>query len=557
MATAIDAAEHAHFMRRLSSGKIEGWGTVTYGRSTPFAFPDNVTPVAAIVKPPRPFRLYGAGSIEATTASASGEAKPSSRLSLAVIGRNHFGNPIPQQWYAAAHDLLADIGVPAVSQPVGAVENSLIQFFDEWEQIIPPDAREALASVVAKARAAQPVQAGEAVDEHEQAIDLMRKLERDGLEFVCMDGSANVVGIIKAAWKYRASLAPVSAQQGAAEAAEKPGQWGYNVLTERMEPRENGGFYLAREADKWAAHPAPAAQAVDALDAARYRALRAGNDYEKDGAPMVLLYEKDSDRGERPFWSIAGEVLDRAADSLIAASPASAPEAAHADELVHRLRHPEGVISRGQVREDMRKAADLIEAAHALQPAAPGEPVAIIGSGYAILWLGGEPIAHIVERHGIKVGDVLYTAAPTAGAATTELEKEVSIMYQMLDDGEWAEHVAKTCLGQQLETAITRAIGRVKSGAATTSEDARDAARWRAFLGSARIEPQGCAGVNEARQDHYAHIGLEIWTTYSRDFKPELLEKMDRSTALGRDWLTKYADVAVAAMRATQQEGGK
>jgi hypothetical protein len=68
-------------------------------------------------------------------------------------------------------------------------------------------------------------------------------------------------------------------------------------------------------------------------------------------------------------------------------------------------------------------------------------------------------------------------AAPTAGAATTELEKEVSIMYQMLDDGEWAEHIAKTCLGQQLETAITKLVGKANSGAATTSENARDAAR--------------------------------------------------------------------------------
>jgi hypothetical protein len=418
MATAIDAAEHAHFMRRLraNDGGMQGWGTVTYGRSTPFAFPDNVTPVAAIVSPPRPFRLYGGVSIEATTASASGEAKPSSRLSLAVIGRNHFGNPIPQQWYAAAHDLLADIGVPAVSQPVGAVENSLIQFFDEWEQITPQDAREALALVVAKARAAQPVQAGEAVDEHEQAIDLMRKLERDGLEFVCMDGSANVVGIIKAAWKYRASLAPVaapelavltneriaeiyrtsfegmpgaarnapkapplviefgkaierevraaqkaatstmeapifwyrpigndglyegpvhnnsvggkrlrdekpgewvplyravapvSAQQGAAEAAEKPGQWGYNVLTERMEPRENGGFYLAREADKWAAHPTPAAQAVDARPSLSDHA-----EFQRLLASYAV--------GEAGQWELIACINEWAA------SPASTPEA--------------------------------------------------------------------------------------------------------------------------------------------------------------------------------------------------------------------------------------
>jgi hypothetical protein len=128
MAAAIDAAEHAHFKRRLdrmmSTGKMEGWGTAAY----------------------------------ATTAST-----------FRKFGFTDYSKPII---YSNSAD-----------------------------------------------RAAQPVQAGEAVDEHEQAIDLMRKLERDGLEFVCMDDSANVVGIIKAAWKYRASLAPVSAQPATREAA--------------------------------------------------------------------------------------------------------------------------------------------------------------------------------------------------------------------------------------------------------------------------------------------------------------------------------------------------
>lgn len=57
--------------------------------------------------------------------------------------------------------------------------------------------------------------------------------------------------------------------------------------------------------------------------------------------------------------------------------------------------------------------------------------------------------------------------------------------------------------------------------------------------------------------DNYAHMGLEIWTTYARDFSVPMLERMDRETALGRDWLTKYADVAVAAIAAatTSTEG--
>jgi hypothetical protein len=84
----------------------------------------------------------------------------------------------------------------------------------------------------------------------------------------------------------------------------------------------------------------------------------------------------------------------------------------------------------------------------------------------------------------------------------------------------------------------------------------RDSNRWRAFVGSARIRPQGSAGLNWPLGKNYAHMGLEIWTTYDRGYSDEMLAKMDAATATGRDWLTKYADVAVAAQRAAIEEGG-
>ncbi len=44
---------------------------------------------------------------------------------------------------------------------------------------------------------------------------------------------------------------------------------------------------------------------------------------------------------------------------------------------------------------------------------AQGESVAVIGSGYQLLWASGEPLADTVKRTGIKVGSVLYAnAAP-------------------------------------------------------------------------------------------------------------------------------------------------
>lgn len=93
-------------------------------------------------------------------------------------------------------------------------------------------------------------------------------------------------------------------------------------------------------------------------------------------------------------------------------------------------------------------------------------------------------------------------------------------------------------------------------------DDALDAARWRAFIGSERIKPQGSAGLESSTDPNgnpfgdYAHMGLEIWTTYSRDFKPEMLDQMDKTTALGRKWLTAYADVAIRALAAKPAEGG-
>lgn len=54
---------------------------------------------------------------EGVAAPVEHEAKTTSKLTLAVIGRRHFGNPIPQEWYAAAHDLLADVAQAAPAQP--------------------------------------------------------------------------------------------------------------------------------------------------------------------------------------------------------------------------------------------------------------------------------------------------------------------------------------------------------------------------------------------------------------------------------------------------------
>jgi hypothetical protein len=87
--------------------------------------------------------------------------------------------------------------------------------------------------------------------------------------------------------------------------------------------------------------------------------------------------------------------------------------------------------------------------------------------------------------------------------------------------------------------------------AQATPDEVRDAARWRAFLGSARIRPLGSAGLNKPEPNHYAHMGLEIWTRFGRSYSPALLEELDRDNERGREWLTKYADIAIKAQKDT------
>lgn len=79
--------------------------------------------------------------------------------------------------------------------------------------------------------------------------------------------------------------------------------------------------------------------------------------------------------------------------------------------------------------------------------------------------------------------------------------------------------------------------------------DAQDAARWRALIGCARIRPIGSAGIEQPDPDHHAHLGLELWTRFGRDYRPELLVQLDQENARGRRWLTAFADIAIDAAR--------
>lgn len=80
----------------------------------------------------------------------------------------------------------------------------------------------------------------------------------------------------------------------------------------------------------------------------------------------------------------------------------------------------------------------------------------------------------------------------------------------------------------------------------------RDADRWRAMLGSARIRILGADGFGATglpgSDPDYRHFGMEIWTHY-----PGWLTEKNE---YGIDILTKYADICRAAMLAQPVSGG-
>ena len=80
----------------------------------------------------------------------------------------------------------------------------------------------------------------------------------------------------------------------------------------------------------------------------------------------------------------------------------------------------------------------------------------------------------------------------------------------------------------------------------------RDADRWRAMLGSARIRILGAAGFGATGlpggDPDYRHFGMEIWTHY-----PGWLTEKNE---YGIDILTKYADICRAAMLAQPVSSG-
>lgn len=91
--------------------------------------------------------------------------------------------------------------------------------------------------------------------------------------------------------------------------------------------------------------------------------------------------------------------------------------------------------------------------------------------------------------------------------------------------------------------AVLEAIAAPLGGhAMAEGENARDAARWRALIGSDRIRMMGCAGFDTAQDgtvtlrdwDGWHHFGMEVWDKHPA--------KGDDSDSHGRKVLMAYVD---------------
>lgn len=83
---------------------------------------------------------------------------------------------------------------------------------------------------------------------------------------------------------------------------------------------------------------------------------------------------------------------------------------------------------------------------------------------------------------------------------------------------------------------LAAAIVTAPEAPAEPPDDSRDAERWRALIGCARVRLLGSAGLGEqVGTTGYAHVGVELWTHHEAASHPEAIER-----------LTQFADRAAA-----------
>lgn len=162
-----------------------------------------------------------------------------------------------------------------------------------------------------------------------------------------------------------------------------------------------------------------------------------------------------------------------------------------------------------------------------------------------------------LERLGRVTADEPYSGHEPS-PAPMKMHVDYEWQKQRLERGGPAEECAAGgpsqpattgCIWEDCDQEAIYCAGHAREFAAPApppGRDAEDAERWRALIGCARITALGCAGLEKPQPNHYAHLTVNLWTVHPYGD--------DRACA--RDWLQKFADIAVLAKRASSETKG-
>lgn len=94
------------------------------------------------------------------------------------------------------------------------------------------------------------------------------------------------------------------------------------------------------------------------------------------------------------------------------------------------------------------------------------------------------------------------------------------------------------CIDQWASEEIRGELRRLLEGGAVETNDAADAAKWRALRDCSRITAMGCAGLTQPHNADadYAHLTLNFWTG---------VDDGDPGPAYAREWLDKFVAKAL------------
>ncbi|HDU2934041.1 TPA: hypothetical protein RFJ31_002555 [Klebsiella pneumoniae] len=152
-----------------------------------------------------------------------------------------------------------------------------------------------------------------------------------------------------------------------------------------------------------------------------------------------------------------------------------------------------------------------------------------------------EQLLEIIETDHVQCGEASYLARMALAAMDSAPVAEVVSIYG--DPEAFGEREIRPLVGIQQMPYGTKLYRHAQPAPVVPDDVQRDAKRWRALLGSARIRILGSAGfdatAHPGENPDYRHFGMEIWTHY-----PNWLHEKNE---YGIDTLTQYADAMLAA----------